>query len=100
MHLCDIPEDQITGLELPNGLPIIFDLKSKCVKLLDDGTGNPLEKHNFGRAAEYLFRPCANEDGSPDEECDIRFDSETVELTADDLAAIEAIKRQRTTVAL
>lgn len=21
MHLCDIPEDKITGLEIPNGLP-------------------------------------------------------------------------------
>ncbi|EED90651.1 phosphoglycerate mutase, partial [Thalassiosira pseudonana CCMP1335] len=26
MHLCDIPEDKISGLEIPNGLPIIFDL--------------------------------------------------------------------------
>ena len=33
MHLCEIPEDQITGLEIPNGLPLIFDVKSKCVKV-------------------------------------------------------------------
>jgi len=33
MHLCDIPEDKITGLEIPNGLPLIFDVKSKCVKV-------------------------------------------------------------------
>jgi 2,3-bisphosphoglycerate-dependent phosphoglycerate mutase len=25
MHLCDIPEDKITELEIPNGLPIIFE---------------------------------------------------------------------------
>jgi 2,3-bisphosphoglycerate-dependent phosphoglycerate mutase len=33
MHLCDIPEDKITGLEIPNCLPLIFDVKSKCVKV-------------------------------------------------------------------
>lgn len=73
---------------------IIFDIKSKCVKLLDDGSGiDPLEKHNFGKAASYLFKPCENEDGSPDEECLIRFES-GLELTSEDLAAIDAIKRQ------
>ena len=95
MHLCEIPEDKITELEIPNGLPIIFDLKSKCVKLLDDGSGiDPLEKHNFGNAAEYLFRPCQNEDGSPDEECDIRYFTEPVLLSEEDRAAIESIKRE------
>ena len=70
MHLCEIPEEQITGLEIPNGLPLIFDVKSKCLKLLDDGTGrDPLDVYNFGKAAKYLFRPCKNDDGSPDEVC-------------------------------
>lgn len=37
-------------------------------QLLDDGTGrDPLEVHNFGKAGKYLFRPCQNEDGTPDE---------------------------------
>lgn len=40
------------------------------LQLLDDGTGrDPLQVHNFGKAASYLFRPCTNEDGSPDEVC-------------------------------
>lgn len=92
MHLCDIPEDKITELEIPNGLPIIFDLKSKCVKLLDDGTGrDPLEVHNFGKAASYLFKPCMNEDGSPDEECLIT--DVFTELTKEEQAAIDAIKK-------
>lgn len=74
MHLCEIPEESVTDLEIPNGLPLIFDVKSKCIKLLDDGSGkDPLETYNFGSAANYLFRPCQNEDGSPDEECDIRW---------------------------
>jgi len=93
MHLCQIPEDKITGLEIPNGLPLIFDLKSKCLKLLDDGSGrDPLEVHNFGSAASYLFRPCENEDGSPDEECDIRFGFEAKpDLSEADKATIESI---------
>ncbi len=65
-------EDKITDLEIPNGLPLIFDVKSKCIKLLDDGTGeDPLKKYNFGSAAPYLFRPCETEDG-PDE---VRFEN-------------------------
>lgn len=74
MHLCEIPEENITDLEIPNGLPLVFDVKSKCIKLLDDGTGrDPLEMYNFGKSASYLFRPCERDDGSPDEECDIRW---------------------------
>lgn len=75
--------------------PFLLSFKSKCVKLLDDGTGrDPLEVHNFGKATSYLFRPCVNEDGSPDEECTVRVD-ESVTLTADEKATIEAIKAAR-----
>jgi hypothetical protein len=63
---------------------------------LDDGTGrDPLEVHNFGKAANYLFRPCANEDGSPDEECNIIFDTPTMEISEEDKATIEAIKTRK-----
>jgi bisphosphoglycerate-dependent phosphoglycerate mutase len=34
MHLCEIPEEKISELEIPNGLPLIYDVKSKCIKLL------------------------------------------------------------------
>ena len=65
MTLCDIPEEKISELEIPNGLPMIYDLKSRCIKLLDDGSGDdPLEKYNFGNAADYLFRPCLDDDGN------------------------------------
>lgn len=33
MYLCEMPEEKVTELEIPNGLPIIFDTKSKCVKV-------------------------------------------------------------------
>lgn len=89
-------EDKIAGLEIPNGLPLIFDCQSKCVKLLDDGTGrDPLEVHNFGNAAKYLFRPCTNEDGSLDEECDIQFTGEPGIISAEDQALIDSIKDGR-----
>uniref|UniRef100_A0A7S1G0F7 Uncharacterized protein n=3 Tax=Corethron hystrix TaxID=216773 RepID=A0A7S1G0F7_9STRA len=52
MHLCDIPQEMINKLDIPNGVPIVYDPRSRCIKLLDDGSGrNPLEVHDFGPAA-------------------------------------------------
>lgn len=68
------------------------------MKLLDDGTGiDPLEKHNFGKAANYLFKPCANEDGTPDEECDVRFVGDNFELSKKELATIDEIRGKKLT---
>ena len=50
MHLCEIPEEKITGLEIPNGLPLDFDLKSKCLKV--SRRGNPRRKSR----ATSIFR--------------------------------------------
>jgi len=59
MHLCEIPEEHMNELHLPNGLPLIYNVKRKCISLLDDGSGrDPMEVHDFGSAAQYLFRPC------------------------------------------
>jgi len=59
MHLCEIPEHAMNELHLPNGLPLIYNVRRKCISLLDEGTGkDPLEVYDFGPAAEYLFRPC------------------------------------------
>jgi len=92
MHLCEIPEDKISGLEIPNGLPLIFDMNSKCIKLLDDGSGEDmLEKYNFGSSASYLFRPCTNPDGSEDDSCDFTFGDAPV-LTQSDKELIESIR--------
>ena len=74
MHLCEIPVDRISELEIPNGLPLIYDVNSRCIKLLDDGTGRDLMKvYNFGPATDLLFRPCITEDGDIDEECDLTY---------------------------
>ena len=59
MYLCDIPEDAMNQLHLPNGVPLVYNVKRKCITLLDDGSGvDPMEKYDFGPAAQYLFRPC------------------------------------------
>ena len=59
MHLCEIPTERISEVEIPTGLPLVFDLQKKCIKLLDDGKGEDLlAKYNFGTSPELLFRPC------------------------------------------
>jgi len=68
MHLCEIPEEAINQLSLPNGLPLVYNVKRKCITLLDDGSGkDPMETHDFGAAAQYLFRPCELDDDFFDE---------------------------------
>jgi len=63
MHLCEIPEEAMNQLHLPNGLPLVYNVKRKCITLLDEGTGeDPMEVHDFGPAAQYLFRPCELDD--------------------------------------
>lgn len=59
MHLCNIPQDKIPLVEIPTGLPLIYDSAQRKIRLLEDGdvgvTVNPLEKYNFGKAPELLF---------------------------------------------
>lgn len=59
MELCEIPEECMNDLHLPNGVPLIYNVKRKCISLLPDGSNeDQLEKYDFGSAAKYLFRPC------------------------------------------
>ena len=59
MKLCDIPEVEISNLSIPNGVPLIYNVKSQCIQLLEDESGiDPSEKHDFGPAAEFLFKEC------------------------------------------
>merc|ERR1719203_1172538 len=53
MHLCEIPEEHMNELHIPNGVPLIYNVRRRCISLLDDGND-----YNFGSAAEFLFRPC------------------------------------------
>ena len=72
MHLCDIPSERIAEVEIPTGLPLVFDVKRRCLRLLDDGrySNDPAEalaRWNFGTASDLLFRPCVSDD--EDDEC-------------------------------
>jgi 2,3-bisphosphoglycerate-dependent phosphoglycerate mutase len=64
MHLCNIPRERIHEIDIPNGLPLVFNLEKKCIQLLDDGNetdedfSNPLRRYNFGESPELLFKPC------------------------------------------
>ena len=55
MHLCEIPEDKISQLEIPTGLPLVFSFRSRCISLLP---GYDVAEYNFGTIDELLFRPC------------------------------------------
>ena len=68
MHLCDIPEDKIAQLNIPNGVPIIYDVISKTVNLIQDGAEDPLERYDFGAAARFLFKESIN---ATDEVCGV-----------------------------
>ncbi len=64
MHLCNIPHDRISEVEIPTGLPLVYCFKNKNIRLLEDGTenpSNPLGKYNFGTSPELLFNPCPEE---------------------------------------
>jgi bisphosphoglycerate-dependent phosphoglycerate mutase family 1 len=61
MHLCDIPPESVPEIEIPTGLPMIYDFNLKCIKLLDDGLykdGDPTKRYYFGKKPELLFQPC------------------------------------------
>ena len=61
MYLCEIPKERISEVEIPTGLPLVYDVKRKCIRLLDDGSGvDPLERYNFGKGGdELLFKTCS-----------------------------------------
>ena len=69
MHLCDIPIANISNVEIPTGVPLIYDIAGRCVHLFDDGQlPKPRDRYDFGEAADLLFRPCDYDD---DDGCDL-----------------------------
>jgi len=69
MHLCDVPPDRISEVEIPTGLPLIYNPKRRCIQLLESGSedpDDPLKHVNFGTSPELLFRPCNADDVEAD----------------------------------
>jgi len=45
---------------------MIYDIRGRCIRLLDDGKGPWRERYNFGEAAELLFQ----------RSCDVYYDED------------------------
>ena len=54
MHLFDIPQERISEIEIPTGLPLVYDTHSRCLSLLE----GEFSDYNFGASGEMLFTPC------------------------------------------
>ena len=93
MHLCDIPPERINEIEIPNGLPLIYSQKNKCIKLLDDGIGNHFDRYNFGKGKDLLFKPCDSENTSSAESCFIGEDG--FSFASDPIIRLQTNKNQR-----
>jgi hypothetical protein len=52
-------------VEIPTGLPLVFNVEKKCIQILDDGlhdfSADPLARYNFGTSPELLFKPCGED---------------------------------------
>jgi len=71
MYLCGIPEDKINEVEIPTGLPLVYNFEKRCIQLLDDGKEreNPVgmvSEYNFGSSPDLLFKPCSSDDDEED----------------------------------
>jgi 2,3-bisphosphoglycerate-dependent phosphoglycerate mutase len=63
MHLCGIPEEAMNQLHIPNGVPLVYNIKGKCITLLEDEHADKqVSVEDFGPAAKYLFKPCELDD--------------------------------------
>ena len=52
VHLFDIPPERISEIEIPTGLPMVYDANANCLRLLE---GQPTD-YNFGKGGvELLF---------------------------------------------
>ena len=76
MHLLEIPTDRIVDIEIPTGLPLVYDLRHKCLRLLE----GDFEDYNFGAAADLLFTECA----LPDD----RYEELTLSPIVEDVAEL------------
>jgi hypothetical protein len=63
MHLCGIPEEAMTQLHIPNGVPLVYNVKAKCITLLEDKESDEqISIEDFGPAAKCLFQPVELDD--------------------------------------
>ena len=63
MHLFNIPKERISEIEIPTGLPLVYDVRNRCLRLLE----GDFSTYNFGKSGELLFTPCQLPDDVYDE---------------------------------
>jgi 2,3-bisphosphoglycerate-dependent phosphoglycerate mutase len=51
-HLCRIPDDEIAGLEIPTGIPLVFELDAELVTVRSDYLGTEAEEQAAETEAE------------------------------------------------
>ena len=96
MHLCEIPEDRVPEIEIPTGIPMLFDFERRCVRLLDDGQSPaPRERYYFGTGGDLLFTPINGGDMDPHVRLDDEFIVDEVgeECDKEIEADLEAVQR-------
>ena len=49
-HVMQIPTDRIHEVEIPTGLPLVFNVRKKCIQVLDDG----LDTDSLDPLARYV----------------------------------------------
>ncbi len=77
MTLCDIPADRIAEVEIPTGLPLVYNIRKRCIQLLETGEedpSDPIGHLDFGSSPELLFQPCDSEN---DAECFLGADGKS-----------------------
>lgn len=56
MHLCDIPSDRIAEVEIPTGLPLIYNVNKRCIQLLETGEEDPSDPiGHLGACVTVIF---------------------------------------------
>jgi len=63
MHLFNIPVARISEIEIPTGLPLVYDVRNRCLRLLE----GDFSTYNFGKSGELLFTPCQLPDDAYDD---------------------------------
>jgi 2,3-bisphosphoglycerate-dependent phosphoglycerate mutase len=92
MELCEIPQDRIHEIEIPTGLPMLFDWKAKRIRIFDDGmhSSAQLEKYDFGKSKNLLFTPNSPEvlkvDGFVDENEKTKYQYDPIVWLQEDVA--------------
>jgi hypothetical protein len=91
-------------LHIPNGVPLVYNVRAKCINLLEDkDSDEQITVDDFGPAAKYLFQPCELDDAFFDENNSmghVEAQNETDGPVSDTISATETDRPAATTTAI